>query len=101
MPVRLSISLASNGAAPRRETIIYGSAAASAFFSMSALDLLESRLASNQPITIDDLGGVDEILADADRLYAAPFLDILADMISAAPPTEGARLHDFLVDGFD
>lgn len=68
---------------------------------MSALDLLESRLASNQPITIDDLGGVDEILADADRLYAAPFLDILADMISAAPPTEGARLHDFLVDGFD
>ena len=47
---------------------------------MSALDLLESRLASNQPITIDDLGGVDEILADADRLYAAPFLDILADM---------------------
>lgn len=68
---------------------------------MSALDLLESRLASNQPITIDDLGGVDEILADADRLYAAPFLDILADMISAAPPTEGACLHDFLVDAFD
>lgn len=68
---------------------------------MSALDLLESRLASNQPITIDDLGGVDEILADADRLYAAPFLDILAYMISAAPPMEGARLHDFLVDGFD
>ncbi|MGQ3671001.1 hypothetical protein ACT6QG_01210 [Xanthobacter sp. TB0136] len=68
---------------------------------MSALDLLESRLASNQPITIDDLGGVDEILADSDRLYAAPFLDILADMISAVPPTEGARLHDFLVGGFD
>lgn len=101
MPARLSISLASNGAAPRQETIIYGSAAASAFFSMSALDLLELRLASNQPITIDDLGGVDEILADADRLYAAPFLDILADMISAAPPTEGACLHDFLVDAFD
>ncbi len=44
---------------------------------------------------------MDEILADADRLYAAPFLDILADMISAAPPTEGACLHDFLVDAFD
>jgi hypothetical protein len=68
---------------------------------MSALDLLELRLAGNQPITIDDLGGVDEILADADRLYAAPFLDILADMISAAPPTQGSRLHDFLVGGFD
>lgn len=68
---------------------------------MSALDLLEARLANSQPITIDDLGGVDEILADADRLYAAPFLDILADMISAASPTEGARLHNFLVGGFD
>lgn len=68
---------------------------------MSALDLLEARLANCQPITIDDLGGVDGILADADRLHAAPFLDILADMISAAPPTEGARLHDFLVGGFD
>lgn len=44
---------------------------------------------------------MDEILADADELYAAPFLDILADMISAAPPTEGACLHDFLVDAFD
>src|SRR5690606_12106299 len=83
------------------ETIIYGSATASALLSMSALDLLEARLANSQPITIDDLGGVDEILADADRLYAAPFLDILADMVSAAPPTEGARLHNFLVGGFD
>lgn len=67
---------------------------------MSALDLLEARLANNQAITIDDLGGVDEILADADRLYVAPFLDILVDMISAAPPTEGVRLHNFLVGGF-
>ncbi|GLK55146.1 hypothetical protein JOD31_000068 [Methylopila capsulata] len=80
--------------------IIYGSAVAVALFSMSALDLLEARLAESQPITVDDLGGVDEILADADRLQAAPFLDILADMVSAAPPTEGARLHDFLVGGF-
>jgi hypothetical protein len=68
---------------------------------MSALDLLEARLADGQPITIEDLGGVDEIIADADRLYAAPFLDILAGMIGAAPPTEGVRLHDFLIDGFD
>lgn len=68
---------------------------------MSALALLEARLANSQPITIDDLGGVDEILADADRLYAAPFLDILAEIISAAPTTEGARLHNFLVGGFD
>jgi hypothetical protein len=68
---------------------------------MSALDLLEARLANGQPIMIDDLGGVDEILADADRLHAAPFLDILADMISAAPLPEGAQLHDFLVRGFD
>lgn len=69
--------------------------------SMSALDLLEARLVERQSITIDDLGGVDEILADADRLHAAPFLDILVDMISAAPSTEGARLYDFLVGGFD
>ncbi len=68
---------------------------------MSALDLLEARLANSQPITIDDLGGVDEILADADRLHAAPFLDVLADMISSAPPADGALLHDFLVSGFD
>jgi len=68
---------------------------------MSALALLEARLANNQPITIDDLGGVEEILADADQLYAAPFLDILADVISAAPPPESAQLHDFLVGGFD
>lgn len=68
---------------------------------MSALALLEARLANSQPITIDDLGGVDKILADADQLYAAPFLDILADMISAAPPLEGEQLHDFLVGGFD
>ncbi|MEW9615496.1 hypothetical protein AB3G45_16885 [Shinella sp. S4-D37] len=68
---------------------------------MRALELLEARLAESQPITVDDLGGVDEILADADRLHAAPFLDILADMISVAPPIEGARLHDFLVGGFD
>ena len=101
MPARSSISSANNGAGPRQETIIYGSGAASAFLGMSALDLLEARLANSQPITIDDLGGVDEILADADRLYAAPFLDILVDMISTAPPTEGARLHDFLVGGFD
>lgn len=68
---------------------------------MRALDLLEARLAESQPITFGDLGGVDEILADADRLYAAPFLDVLTDMIIAAPPIEGARLHDFLVDGFN
>lgn len=68
---------------------------------MSALDLLKARVASAQAITIDDLGGVDEILADADRLHAAPFLDILANMVTAASPTEGARLHDFLVNGFD
>ena len=68
---------------------------------MSALDLLEARLANSQTIMIDDLGGVDEILADADRLHAAPFLDVLADMISVAPPTEGVLLHDFLVSGFD
>lgn len=80
--------------------IIYGSAVAVALFSMRALDLLEARLAESQPITVDDLGGVDEILADADRLQAAPFLDILADMVSAAPPNEGARLNDFLVGGF-
>ncbi|WP_204948340.1 hypothetical protein [Methylopila capsulata] len=96
----MSIGSASNGAGPRRAMIIYGSAVAVALFSMSALDLLEARLAESQPITVDDLGGVDEILADADRLQAAPFLDILADMVSAAPPTEGARLHDFLVGGF-
>jgi hypothetical protein len=101
MPARSSINSASNGAGPRRATIIYGSAAAIALLGMSALDLLEARLAESQPITIDDLGGVDEILADADRLHAAPFLDILADMISSASPTEGARLHDFLVGGFD
>lgn len=101
MPARLSISLASNGAGQRQATVIYGSADAIALVSMSALDLLKARLAIGQPITVDDLGGVDGILADADRLHAAPFLDILADMISAAPPTEGARLHDFLVGGFD
>ncbi|WP_154664679.1 hypothetical protein [Gemmobacter nectariphilus] len=91
----------SNGASPRQATIIYGSAVTFALGSMSALSLLEARLANSQPITIDDLGGVDEILADADRLYASPFLDILTDMISAAPPTEGARLHNFLIGGFD
>jgi len=68
---------------------------------MSALDLLEARLAASEPITINDLGGVDAILADADRLHAAPFLDILADMIIVADPTDGARLHNFLVGGFD
>lgn len=68
---------------------------------MRALDLLEASLAESRPITVDDLGGVDEILADADRLYAAPFLDVLTEMIIAAPPTEGARLHDFLVGGFN
>ncbi len=68
---------------------------------MSALDLLKARLANNQPITINDLGGVDEILADSDRLLAAPFIDILAEMINAAPPTEGMLLHDFLIKGFD
>lgn len=91
----------SNGAGPRQATIIYGSAASIVFLGMSALDLLEARLVNSQTITIDDLGGVDEILADADRLYAAPFLDILAEMIRIASPTEGARLHDFLVGGFD
>lgn len=69
--------------------------------SMKALDLLEARLSECKPITIDDLGGVDGILADADRLHAAPFLDILADIVSAAPVTESAQLHAFLVDGFD
>jgi len=68
---------------------------------MSALELLKSRLADSQPIAIDDLGGVDGILADADRLHAAPFLDILADMISVAPLPEGAQLYNFLVGGFD
>jgi len=68
---------------------------------MSALELLKARLADSQPITIDDLGGVDGILADADRLHAAPFLDILADMISVAPLPEGAQLYNFLVGGFD
>ena len=101
MPARLSINSASNGAGPRQETLIYGSATASAFLSMSALDLLEARLANSQPITINDLGGVDEILADSDRLYAAPFLDILTELVSAALPTERAQLHDFLVGGFD
>lgn len=67
---------------------------------MSALDLLEARLAEGKPVTIDDLGGVDGILADADRLQSAPFLDVLADMIGAAPSTEAALLHDFLVGGF-
>ncbi|QRF67802.1 hypothetical protein [Ponticoccus alexandrii] len=68
---------------------------------MSALFLLKERLANNQSITIDDLGGVDGILADADQLYDAPFLDIFADVISAAPPTDGARLHDFLIGAFN
>lgn len=68
---------------------------------MSALELLEARLIEGKPVTIDDLGGVDGILADADRLQAAPFLDVLADMIGGAPPPQGAMLHDFLVGGFD
>jgi len=97
----LSISSESNGADPRQATIIYGSAAAVALIGMSALELLKSRLADSQPIAIDDLGGVDGILADADRLHAAPFLDILADMISVAPLPEGAQLYNFLVGGFD
>lgn len=82
-------------------TTIYGSATNLVPIGVSALDLLEVRLANSQPITIDDLGGVDEILADTDRLHAAPFLDVLVDMISVAPPTEGALLHNFLVSGFD
>lgn len=97
----MSISSESNGADPRQATIIYGSAAAVALIGMSALELLKSRLADSQPIAIDDLGGVDGILADADRLHAAPFLDILADMISVAPLPEGAQLYNFLVGGFD
>lgn len=71
------------------------------FHNMSALELLEARLAKSQSITIDELGGVDEILADADRLHAAPFLDILTNMVSVAPPNECAQLLDFLVGGFN
>ena len=68
---------------------------------MSALALLEARLAESQPIRVADLGGVDNILADTDQLYAAPFLDILADMVGTASDVERALLHDFLVGGFD
>ena len=68
---------------------------------MSALALLEARLAESQTVRIADLGGVDDILADADRLHAAPILDILADMVAAGSDAERGRLHDFLVGGFD
>jgi hypothetical protein len=68
---------------------------------MSALDLLEAQLASRQSITIGSLGGIDEILADAERLHSAPFLDIFAEMIADAPASEGRRLHNFLVAGFE
>ncbi len=67
---------------------------------MSALELLEARLVNSLPVTINDIGGVDEILADTERLYAAPFLDILTEMVIVAPPTEAERLHDFLIGGF-
>ena len=41
---------------------------------MSALDLLEARLANSQPITIDDLGGVDEIcVIGGGQIYAQVF----------------------------
>jgi len=68
---------------------------------MSALALLEARLAESQTVRIADLGGVDDILADADRLHAAPILDILADMVAAGSEAERGKLHDFLVGGFD
>lgn len=68
---------------------------------MSALSLLKARLAENQTIRIANLGGVDDILADAERLHAAPFLDILADLVATAPDAEAVRLYRFLLDGFD
>ncbi len=68
---------------------------------MSALALLEARLAESQTVRIADLGGVDVILADADRLHAAPILDILVDMVAAGSDAERGRLCDFLVGGFD
>ncbi len=67
---------------------------------MSALALLEARLADAQPIRVADLGGVDNILADTNRLHAAPFLDVLADMVDAATDVERGQLFSFLAGGF-
>lgn len=68
---------------------------------MSALDQLEACLSGQAPVTVEALGGVDHILADAERLAASPFLDIVVAMANAASAAEREKLGGLLVEGFD
>lgn len=68
---------------------------------MSALDQLEACLSGQLPVTVEALGGVDHILADAERLVASPFLDVIVAMANAASAAEREKLGGLLVEGFD
>lgn len=68
---------------------------------MSALDQLEACLSGQAPVTVEALGGVDHILADAERLVASPFLDIVVAMANDASAAEREKLGGLLVEGFD
>jgi hypothetical protein len=67
---------------------------------MNALARLEDCLAQGLEVSVDALGGVDQILADAETLVASPFLDILVEMVGGGEEATRDALFPFLVDGF-
>ncbi|WP_371158376.1 hypothetical protein [Jannaschia sp. 2305UL9-9] len=67
---------------------------------MNARATLERSVGENRAPTIDELGGVEGILADQEAILASPFLDVLVASIGGGTKDEQSALSCFIIDGF-
>ncbi|NVO26812.1 hypothetical protein HJ526_05235 [Donghicola sp. C2-DW-16] len=66
---------------------------------MNAYAFLERSVSESTPPTVDELGGVDAILADRQAILASPFLDVLVESIGSGSKDEQTALAELVIDG--
>ncbi|NAT24005.1 hypothetical protein CU665_14445 [Pseudomonas syringae pv. actinidifoliorum] len=64
------------------------------------LEVIERHLQSARPLTIASLGGIADLMAQAQSLVASPFLDVIAELAGCALPDEAIEMDSLLLEGF-
>lgn len=67
---------------------------------MNACAALQKSVSEGKLPTVDELGGVNAILADRQAILASPFLDVLVESIGSGSKDEQTALAELVVDGF-
>jgi hypothetical protein len=67
---------------------------------MNVRAALEQNVKAGTIPALDELGGVEKILADWEAIIASPFLDVFVESVGRAADEEQAALVDLLAEGF-